>query len=256
MDRPVDRIVYKPVNISVHAEDFTSIFPWGCSSAGRAPRSQRAQSSVIPSILQVFSPTANGIANLRGDAMPNQSKLTLFKRKNGFYYILYTQDGKRKWKSTGATTKSDAIQALSIFCNLTKPKLPSSLLSQFISEFIPFATATYSRCTAEFYRNSMNRLLKMVGDCRLDFLTMQHLDRFKVSRISDRKGGERCSEETNEPCLRVWIALQRRIVAGEPYEIVQQILTWMLVEALHCDSKLLPREFWLRPYVRDARHAQ
>lgn len=44
--------------------------------------------------------------------MSDLSNFILFKRKNGIYYIRYNENGKRRWKSTGAFTKSDALNIL------------------------------------------------------------------------------------------------------------------------------------------------
>jgi len=39
----------------------------------------------------------------------------LFKRSNGVYYILIDRDGDRRWRSTGAKLKSEALKALREF---------------------------------------------------------------------------------------------------------------------------------------------
>ncbi len=38
--------------------------------------------------------------------------LSLFKRSNGIYYILYEDGERRKWKSTGTSHKSEALKRL------------------------------------------------------------------------------------------------------------------------------------------------
>jgi hypothetical protein len=47
--------------------------------------------------------------------MSEPTKFYLFKRANGYYYILYVEDGRKRWKSTGAEKKGDALRALSQF---------------------------------------------------------------------------------------------------------------------------------------------
>jgi len=39
-------------------------------------------------------------------------RLYFFKRSNGFYYILIRESGHRRWRSTGAKRKDEALQAL------------------------------------------------------------------------------------------------------------------------------------------------
>jgi integrase len=120
--------------------------------------------------------------------MSTPSKFSLFKRSNGIYYILFVQDGKTVWKSTGVTLKSDALKALTQFRELLKDKQDIVTLTQFRDEFIPFAEGNYSKATVEFYRNSLNHLISMTGDVSLPSLTMQHLDQYKVKRLNDCKG--------------------------------------------------------------------
>ena len=40
---------------------------------------------------------------------------TLFKRSNGFYYISFEEEGKRRWKSTGQRQKTAALKELISF---------------------------------------------------------------------------------------------------------------------------------------------
>ncbi len=47
--------------------------------------------------------------------MSGLSKLFLFRRNNGIYYIGYFQDGRKRWKSTGCKRKTDALKALTRF---------------------------------------------------------------------------------------------------------------------------------------------
>jgi hypothetical protein len=41
------------------------------------------------------------------------STFSLFRRFTGIYYLLIKQEGKRRWKSTGARSESDALMNLS-----------------------------------------------------------------------------------------------------------------------------------------------
>jgi hypothetical protein len=63
------------------------------------------------------------------------------KRRNGFYYILIAQDGHRRWRSTGAKLKSEALQAFGDFqehhefqADTPKP----TLLSEFTREYLAY----------------------------------------------------------------------------------------------------------------------
>ena len=39
----------------------------------------------------------------------NSHRFSLYKRTNGVYYVGYYENQHRKWKSTGATTKPEAL---------------------------------------------------------------------------------------------------------------------------------------------------
>lgn len=67
------------------------------------------------------------------------SNLFLFKRPNGFWYIIYDADGRRKWKSTRFTEKSEALKKLTEFKGLTKEKPTSSKQSRKKSQKLIFA---------------------------------------------------------------------------------------------------------------------
>jgi hypothetical protein len=72
--------------------------------------------------------------------MKECSNSCLFRRSTGVYYVLYTRDGRRRWKSTGCKTKTDALKAVAEFEELSEPKPARTLLSDFIHEFLPYAT--------------------------------------------------------------------------------------------------------------------
>ncbi len=117
--------------------------------------------------------------------MSIQSRFLLFKRANGFYYILFDQDGRRRWKSTGCTLKHEAIKSLTEFEQLFQQKQKEVTLSQFSADFLSFAKGNFAKCTVDFYRTAFDHLKSMVGDIPLSSLTMQHIDLYKVKRLAD-----------------------------------------------------------------------
>jgi len=116
--------------------------------------------------------------------MSEPTKFYLFRRNNGIYYIGYFEEGRRRWKSTGCTTKADALSAFSRFREHLRAKPVEKFLSAFISEFLAHAQATCSRGTAELYRLALDDLLTVTGDVPLTSVTPQHADRFKAVRLS------------------------------------------------------------------------
>lgn len=115
--------------------------------------------------------------------MRSASKFYLYKRSNGFYYVGYFDEGRLRWKSTGATTKALALQAVANLTELFKPKPQRPTLRQFLADFLSFAEGNFAKGTVDFYRFALGGLAEMVGDCLLSSLTMQHLDQYKVMRI-------------------------------------------------------------------------
>ena len=74
--RGVDKIVYKPVIISVYTQECSSFFPWGCSSAGRAPRSQRGGRRFDPD--QLHTPDGRCPPERRNAARFSDNPLWIF----------------------------------------------------------------------------------------------------------------------------------------------------------------------------------
>lgn len=64
------------------------------------------------------------------------NRLSLFKRSNQIYSIGYYQDGRRQWKSTGVSTKPEALKPLTKFKELLDQRTRSVSLRQFVSEFL------------------------------------------------------------------------------------------------------------------------
>ena len=111
------------------------------------------------------------------------SNLSLFKRPNGFWYILYTVAGRRKWKSTKCTERGDALQKLTEFNELIKPKPPANRLSSFIEEFLRFSSSTYAKASVDIFRVSLRNLLAISGDCMLTEISPRHVDHYKAERL-------------------------------------------------------------------------
>jgi len=151
------------------------------------------------------------------------SKFSLFKRSNGFYYILFEKDGKRKWKSTRATLKTDALKALTEFKDLLASRQVEVTLSKFIDTFLPFARVNYSKCTVDFYEQALNRLRSMVGDRSLSCLTMQHLDQYKVKRLSEKKSAATVNRDLQALRAAMNTATSWKLIKANPFSKMRQV---------------------------------
>jgi integrase len=113
------------------------------------------------------------------------SNLFLFKRPNGFWYILYTADGRRQWKSTRCTERSDALKKLTEFKDLTKKKLPPNRLSAFTQEFLRYCASTYAKASVDIFKVSLRNLSAISGDCLLSEIGTRHVDFYKAERLRE-----------------------------------------------------------------------
>ncbi len=95
-------------------------------------------------------------------------------------YVGYFENGRQRWKSTGATLKADALKAVSHFEEFLKDEPQEVTLAKFKTDFLIFAEGNFSRGTVNFYRVAFNHLHSMAGDCPLSALTMRHVDKYKV----------------------------------------------------------------------------
>ena len=114
--------------------------------------------------------------------MNSPRNLTLFKRQTGIYYIVYDENGKRRWKSTGTKRKNKAIKVLTNFQNLTTPQPVRRTLVKFITEHKNYTDALYAKKTIELYQSSLRHLHSIVGNRFLTSLTVREVDLFKIMR--------------------------------------------------------------------------
>ncbi len=117
--------------------------------------------------------------------MSEPTRFSLFKRSNGFWYVLHEKDGRRCWKSTRSRSKQEALKTIARLQEFLKPKPKSVLLSEFVKEFLQYVEPTYSAKTARMYKDSLHSFQKLVGDIALRDLTCKHIDTYKAARLAD-----------------------------------------------------------------------
>lgn len=146
--------------------------------------------------------------------------LSLFKRSNGFWYIIYDEGGRQRWKSTGVTLKSDALKKLTEFDELLRTKSVTKTLKQFTTEFLSYAKATYAKPTVDIFAIGLRHLLTISGDCLLTQLTPQHIDKYKSERL---KAVTATTVNVEIRGLRAVmnIALRWKMVESNPFSGVQ-----------------------------------
>ena len=115
----------------------------------------------------------------------NSNHISLRKRSNQVYYVSYYRDGKRHWKSTGATVKADALKALTQFRELLQERARSVSFQQFVTEFLAYGGTNYSFGTLKLYKFILGNFAALFKDVSLRELNAQHIDRYKAKRLRE-----------------------------------------------------------------------
>lgn len=113
-------------------------------------------------------------------------RFSLFKRHNGIYYIAYFHNGRRRWKSTGAKTKSEANKALTQFKDMiAEGRKEIVSLSAFVERFMAYSEANHAANTTRLFRGCLNRFSRLARGSYLREITPEHIDRYKTKRLPE-----------------------------------------------------------------------
>lgn len=110
---------------------------------------------------------------------------SLFKRSNGVYYITYYENGRQRWKSTGATTKPDALKALTEFKELLRQRSRSVSLEEFTKEFLGFSEVNHAKKTVILFKAILNSFHSQYRHISLREITAEHIDKYKAKRLKE-----------------------------------------------------------------------
>ena len=113
------------------------------------------------------------------------ASITLFKPSRGRnWYVSFTDsDGNRKQKSTGKSTKREALKVLTEFQTLLKAKSKPILLSKLAEQFLEYARSNYSVKTFVAYKATLKRFEAICGDVALSKITARHWDTYRIERL-------------------------------------------------------------------------
>ena len=113
--------------------------------------------------------------------------LPLFKRSNGVYYAIFTDEfGRRKWISTKEDTKQAALKKLPEISERKKEKLPRiTLLAKFFCDFTAYAKGVYLPETLSIYNRALRKFLEITDDRLLPLVSARHVDQFKAKRLQE-----------------------------------------------------------------------
>lgn len=157
--------------------------------------------------------------------------LSLFKRANGTYYILYLDGTKRRWKSTGTSYKPEAQRKLEEFDHCksqtrkrrqtpreSHPKTtPSCTLETFIADFLTYAQATFAPKTVDIYRRSLNRFSNLTGNKTLTALSSRDTDIFRARRLQEHLSPTTVNIETRSLRAAFATAVRWKMIQENPW---------------------------------------
>jgi integrase len=113
------------------------------------------------------------------------TSITLFKPSRSInWYVQYTDtDGTRKQKSTGRSTKRNALKVLTEFQTFLKTKSKPILLSKQVEQFLEYAVSNYPQKTFDVYKATLKRFQAICGDIATHRITAKHWDTYRVERL-------------------------------------------------------------------------
>ena len=108
--------------------------------------------------------------------------VTLYQRTNGIWYVSFIKNGKRYQRSTKAATKKKALQFLATV-DFDQNTIRSVGLQSFIQDFLGWSAVNKAAKSLENDRRALTWLLKLIGNKRLDKITIADIERFKSARL-------------------------------------------------------------------------
>ncbi len=110
---------------------------------------------------------------------------TLFKRSNGIYYAILTDDhGRRRWISTRERNKSLALKKA---CTLQLDPVRSHerlTVSDFYDQFRQYGQTVYTKETLSVYDRAFARFNAQAGGLYMDAVKPRHIDLYKCARLA------------------------------------------------------------------------
>ena len=107
---------------------------------------------------------------------------TFFKRSNGIYYAILSDEAGRR---TGERKRNLALAKISNLQPDLPPQPKAPKLSEFYREFKEFADTVYSKETVGVYKRSFANLIAITGDIPLSNITQRHVDLFRSRRLAE-----------------------------------------------------------------------
>jgi hypothetical protein len=101
--------------------------------------------------------------------------------RHGVWHVALKVDGKRIYKSTGATRRTEALHFQAEF--KTPPRQPQINLAAFLEDFWKFSLTTQARSTLEISKRAGRMFLDFLGDVPLASIKPLDVERYKNKRL-------------------------------------------------------------------------
>lgn len=181
------------------------------------------------------------------------SGFSLFKHSNGVYYVLYYENGRRRWKSTGCKVKTEALKRLTEVRELLSRRSAHVSFDAFRLEFLAFAEQNLSSSTVRLYKAILARFGGILRGASVDEVTAEVIDKYKTKRLKEVSP---VSVNVDLRMLKAAFATARRwgFLKRNPFDDIQMVRVPERAP-LHLSQeeleKLLSsiRENWLREIV-------
>lgn len=180
---------------------------------------------------------------------------TLVQDKTGIFFVVYSIDKKRVWRSTKTRNKTEAYRIL-----LANPSLDGSknlgethLLSHCIAQYLDYVKANFSHKTFSTYQFTLKRFFEHFGDVQIETIGTRGIDFYKIGRSKSVSPStiniELRALKAFFNCLTRWETIAKSPCDGvKPIRIPESLPAYLSHQEL---KNLLDgmKDPWLKPIV-------
>lgn len=180
---------------------------------------------------------------------------SLFRRSNGVYYLISFQDGRRIWRSTGCTTKEEALKSVLRSERRFQRQAPLRLV-QFRELIVAYAKANLAPTTVQLYRSAIDKLGDLIGSLPLAKYTPQLAEEFKILRFK-QVSPVKVNIDLRTLRAAFNVALTWNLLPDNPFKKCKQLRVlpkrpaYLSMEEFHKLIAVIDRE-WFKDLVRFA----
>ncbi|MBM4169071.1 MAG: hypothetical protein FJ215_07935 [Ignavibacteria bacterium] len=107
---------------------------------------------------------------------------SLIRHKNGIYYVVSTDKGKRIWRSLRTKNRRQTYQVF-LERNPAEVEQQALCLQEAENQYLDYVSTNFSPTTVNVYRNISSQFNKFIGNPRINEITIRDIELYKSSRI-------------------------------------------------------------------------